>query len=580
MATTQPPSPPHDLGETHAVTNVASDLVDYNLFTADQPLMEATAREGGAWGAASIEAFGELTGRASYLELGHLANKYTPELDTHDRFGRRVDVVRYHDAYHRLMETSLREGLHATPWTDPRPGAHVVRAAKSAMQGQVEAGHGCPVTMTFASIPSIRQQPELAAVWEPKILSREYDPRNVPASEKRAVTVGMGMTEKQGGSDVRSNSTQATPVSAAGPGELYSLVGHKWFLSAPMCDVFLILAQTAAGPSCFLVPRFLPDGSKNALNVIRLKDKMANRSNASSEVELRGAQGWLIGNEGRGVPTIIEMVGLTRFDCMVGSAALMRVGLANAIHHCNQRAAFGARLRDQPLMQNVLADLALEYEGAIAFGMRMARALDARDSDAHEGHLQRLAIAVGKYWICKRTPQHTYEVMECIGGSGVMENSIYPRLYRESVINPIWEGSGNVQCLDVLRAIGKNPEVVRAFLHEVDLASGGNSHLDAYVRALKGHFGGLDFRDVADIQFQSRHLVDQLALAFQASLLVRHAPVAVSEAFCASRLAGQGHHNYGALPKGTDVRAILERADPAVTHRASQDGAAASLPMH
>ncbi|MCB9660209.1 MAG: acyl-CoA dehydrogenase family protein [Polyangiales bacterium] len=553
-----------NLGETHAVTNVSSELSDTNLFLTDTPLVEAVAREGGAWGLEKVADFGALTGRAEHLELGHLANKYTPELDTHDRFGRRVDLVRYHDAYHQLMRTSLEHGLHSAPWTDPRSGAHVVRAAHSALQGQVEAGHGCPVTMTFASIPSIRMQPELAAQLEGKILARGYDPRNVPMAEKSAITVGMGMTEKQGGSDVRANSTRATPVGQPGPGQLYELTGHKWFLSAPMCDAFLVLAQTEPGLACFLVPRWLPDGRKNALNVIRLKDKMANRSNASSEVELRGAQGWLIGQEGRGVPTIIEMVGLTRFDCMVGSAALMRAGLANALHHCGERSAFGARLRDQPLMQNVLSDLALEYEAAIAFSMRMARALDTREHDAHEGHLLRVATAVGKYWVCKRTPQHTYEIMECIGGSGVMENSVYPRLFRESVINPIWEGSGNVQCLDVLRAVMKNPEVMRSFLAEVKLAQGGNARLDAFVAGLEQQLGALDFTDMRSVEFASRHVVDQLALAFQGALLVQHAPSAVSEAFCSSRLAG-GHHQYGALPVGTDVQTILERADPAVS---------------
>ncbi|HAV75253.1 MAG TPA: DNA alkylation response protein, partial [Limnobacter sp.] len=335
-------------------------------------------------------------------------------------------------------------------------------------------------------------------------------------------------------------------------------------LSAPMCDVFLILAQTTAGVSCFAVPRWLPDGTKNALNVIRLKDKMGNKSNASSEVEFRGAQGWLIGDEGRGVPTIIEMVSLTRFDCMGASAGLMRAGLANAIHHCKQRAAFGAKLIDQPLMQNVLADLQLEYEGAMAFSMRMARALDKKDSDEHEAHLARLATAVGKYWICKRAPQHSYEIMECIGGSGVMENSIYPRLFRESVINPIWEGSGNVQCLDVLRAIGKTPAVLMAFNAELNEARGGNSILDQYLDGLNQQFTQLNPTDMHGLQYSARTMVDQMALAFEASLLVRHAPAAVSEAFCASRLAAQGHHNYGALPKGVNVKSIIERADPGV----------------
>lgn len=552
------------LGETHKVHNVATELHDYNLFTTDAALLEGVKREGGAWGIGEISAFGEKCGKAEYLELGFLANKYTPELDTHDRFGNRVDHVRYHAAYHTLMKSALEEGLQSQPWTNPVAGAHVVRGAKAFMQSQVEAGHGCPVTMTFASIPSFRVQPEVAAMFEAKILNRGYDPRNVPMDEKQSITVGMGMTEKQGGSDVRANSTQATPVAAAGPGQLYSLVGHKWFLSAPMCDVFLILAQTPAGVSCFAVPRWLPDGTKNALNVIRLKDKMGNKSNASSEVEFRGAQGWLVGEEGRGVPTIIEMVSLTRFDCMGASAGLMRAGLANAIHHCRQRGAFGAKLIDQPLMQNVLADLQLEYEGGIAFAMRMARALDHKDHDEHEAKLGRLANAVGKYWICKRAPQHAYEIMECIGGSGVMENSIYPRLFRESVINPIWEGSGNVQCLDVLRAIGKDPSVLFAFNAELEKARGGNSILDAYLNKLAKQFQQINPSDVYAMQYSARTMVDQMALAFEASLLVRHAPAAVSEAFCASRLGAQGHHNYGALPSGMNVKAIIERADPSI----------------
>ncbi|WP_083562832.1 acyl-CoA dehydrogenase family protein [Oceanococcus atlanticus] len=551
------------LGETHRVENVSTELVDYNLFTTDTPLVEAVAREGGAWGATQIHDFAAHIGRAEYLELGYLANRYTPELDTHDRFGRRLDLVRYHPAYHQLMDTALSNGLHSAPWTDPRAGAHVVRGAKSFMHSQVEAGHGCPVTMTFASVPSLRHQPELADIWLPKVLARGYDPRNLPVEQKSAATIGMGMTEKQGGSDVRANSTTATPLGEGGGGQLYALVGHKWFLSAPMCDAFLVLANTAAGVSCFLVPRWLPDGEKNALNVIRLKDKMGNKSNASSEVEFRGARGWLVGEEGRGVPTIIEMVSLTRFDCMGASAGLMRAGLANAIHHCRERAAFGARLIDQPLMRNVLADLALEYEAAIAFAMRMARALDSRASDQHEANLARLATAVGKYWNCKRAPNHSYEIMECIGGSGVMENSIFPRLYREAVINPIWEGSGNVQCLDVLRAMGKSPAVVHSFISECEQARGGNGYLDRYLDALKAQIGSLDPGDDQALQFGARALVDRMALAFQAALLVRHAPQAVSEAFCASRLHGDGQHNFGALPQGTDVATIIERADPA-----------------
>lgn len=551
-------------GETHPVFNVSSELGDINLFSSDQPLHEAVVRENGAWGLSQLNQFGAMAGAASYRQLGDLANRFTPELDTHDRFGNRVDLVQYHDSYHQLMNSALTHGLHSSPWTEPRAGAHVVRAAKSILQAQVEAGHGCPVTMTFAAVPSLKMQPEVADLFLDKVLHAGYDPRNVPFTQKQSLTVGMGMTEKQGGSDVRANSTKASPVQTAGPGQLYSLNGHKWFLSAPMCDLFLVLAQAEGGLSCFAVPRWLPDGTKNALQVIRLKDKMGNRSNASSEVEFRGAQGWLIGQEGRGVPTIIEMVSLTRFDCMAGSSAGMRAGLVHAIDHCTKRAAFGARLIDQPLMQNVLADLALEYEGAVAMTMRMARALDQKEIDPHEKNLARLVTAIGKYWVCKRGPQHAYEIMECIGGSGVMENSIYPRLFRESVINPIWEGSGNVQCLDVLRAIGKSPEVLQSLLKELAQAKGGNSHFDQALKTLFHDLSGLNPADLSGIEFRARDLVDRMAVAFQAALLVRNAPSEVSEAFCASRLGMQGLRNYGTLPAGTDVRKLIQRADPMV----------------
>jgi len=547
-------------GETHAVANVASDLVDYNLYSSDTALVEAVAREGGGWAHDDLSRFGALLGSADLLEQGHLANRYPPELDTHDRFGHRVDLVRYHPAYHQLMRTAFQNGLHASPWTHPQPGAFVVRLAKHFLQGQVEAGHCCPVTMTFAAIPTLRQQPELARQFEAQVLHLDYDPSNRPAHLKAALTVGMGMTEKQGGSDVRANSTQAVPVGPAGPGALYQLTGHKWFLSAPMCDLFLVLAQAPRGLSCFVVPRWTPDGQKNPLHVIRLKDKMGNRSNASSEVEFRGALGWMVGEEGRGVPTIIEMVNLTRLDCIAGSTSLMRRGVTSAIHHCQQRAAFGKTLIDQPLMQNVLADLALESEAALALGLRMAGALDRAAHDESEADLARLGTAVGKYWVCKRAPQHSYEVMECIGGSGVMNTSVFPRLFTESVINPIWEGSGNVQCLDVFRAVAKKPAVVQSFLAEVGRARGGHRHLDAYLASLEGQLMRLNPADLDSLQFQARHLVDQMALALQAALLVRHAPTAVSDAFCASRLAGVGHHHHGTLPLGTDARRIVARA--------------------
>ena len=554
-ATTTPPT--QFLAETHDVINVARELQDYNLYAADTALREAVAREGASWAEAELSAFGAQVGTAEYLELGALANRFQPELDTHDRFGNRVDLVRFHPAYHALMKTAIENGLHSSPWADPKPGAHVARAVKSYLHSQVEAGHGCPITMTFAVVPALRMQPELAARWEPRITAHHYDPRNVPAEQKSGITVGMAMTEKQGGSDVRANTTRAHPVGAGGPGQPYELVGHKYFVSAPMCDAFLVLAQAPGGLSCFLLPRWRPDGSKNPLQVLRLKKKMGNASNASSETELRGALAWMVGEEGRGVRTIIEMVAMTRFDCMIGSTAGQRMALSQAIHHCNLRSAFGARLVEQPLMRNVLADLALEQEGAVALTMRMARAMDRRGADEHEDLLVRLAVPVGKYWICKRTPAHAYEAMECIGGSGVMEDSMMPRLFRESPVNAIWEGSGNVQCLDVLRAMQKSPAAVEAFFAEVGRARGADATLDAHVAAL-----GKDLREPGEMEFRARDLVDRMALAIQAALLVEHAPTAVAAAFCRSRLGSAGHHNFGALPRGTDCGAIIARAWP------------------
>lgn len=550
--------PPHDcLAETHELLNLGSELVDYDMYRQDAALVEAVHREGAAWADDSLGEFGRLTGSADYLALGALANHHAPELDTHDRFGRRIDLVRFHPAYHQVMRTAIERGLHASPWTDPRPGAHVARAAHYYLQTQVEAGHGCPVTMTFASVPVLQTTPALADAWLPRITARHYDPRNVPDAQKQGLTIGMAMTEKQGGSDVRSNTTRAYPTGAAsGSGAAYELVGHKYFVSAPMCDAFLVLAQAPGGLSCFLLPRWRPDGSKNALQVLRLKRKMGNVSNASSETELRGALAWMVGEEGRGVRTIIEMVAMTRFDCMIGSSAGQRMAVSLALHHCSRRSAFGRVLNQLPLMQNVLADLVLENEGSLALTMRLARAMDHR-ADLHEDALARLVTAVGKYWICKRTPQHAYEAMECIGGSGVMEDSPFPRLYREAPINAIWEGSGNVQCLDVLRAMQKSPEVVDAFFAELARARGANAQLDGAVAALR-----TEFADHSALEYRARHLVDRMALTIQAALLVQHAPAMIADAFCASRLDGAGHRQYGTLPRGVDCAAILARATP------------------
>ena len=537
---------------THEVINQPVELVDVNLYDSDAALKDAVRREGAEWAANSLGAFGGKAGSAAYLELGALANKNPPELDTHDRYGRRVDLVRFHPAYHELMRTAIEEGIPSAPWTDPREGAHVARAARFYIQSQVEAGHGCPITMTFASVPCLKLQPDLAAEWLPKITARVYDPRNVPVSEKQGATIGMAMTEKQGGSDVRANTTRALPVGPGGPGGSYELVGHKYFVSAPMCDAFLVLAQAPGGLSCFLVPRWRPDGTKNPLQVIRLKRKMGNVSNASSETELRGALGWMVGPEGRGVATIIEMVAMTRFDCMIGSSAGMRAAVAQAIDHCRQRRAFGALLVDQPIMTAVLADLAIEAEAALTLTMRIGRALDHRD-DPHEDALVRLGTAIGKYWICKRAPGHAYEAMECVGGSGVMEDGPMPRLYREAPVNAIWEGSGNVQCLDILRAAARSPQTLEAYFAEVGATKGESAALDAHVAALKD-----DLRDLSDFESRARDLCDRLATGLEAAALVR-AGSPVAGAFCRSRLESRGAHHYGALA-GIDARAIVKRA--------------------
>jgi putative acyl-CoA dehydrogenase len=544
--------------ETHELSNLSRELCDYNMYTEDAALVAAVRREGGQWAERELTEFGKLTGSADYLELGHLANKFTPELETHDRFGNRIDLVKFHPAYHQLMKTAIGHGLHASPWTAPGPGAHVARAAKTYLHTQVEAGHGCPITMTFAALPTLRHQPALAALWEPKVTALAYDPRNLPPEQKQGLTIGMAMTEKQGGSDVRSNSTRAYPTGHGGPGAAYELVGHKYFVSAPMCDAFLVLAQAPGGLSCFLLPRWRPDGSKNPMQIVRLKKKMGNASNASCETELRGALAWMVGEEGRGVRTIIDMVNMTRFDCMVGSSAGMRMAASQALHHCSIRSAFGQVLNQQPLMQNVLADLALESEAALTLAMRVARAMDQR-ADEHEDLLVRLITAVGKYWVCKRTPNHAYEAMECIGGSGVMEDSMMPRLYREAPINAIWEGSGNVQCLDVLRALSKTPAVMDAFYTEINKAQGAHALLGRYVADL-----AIQLKDSRKFEYRARDVVDRMALALQASLLVRHAPSFISNAFCESRLAQMGQHNYGALSPGADTAAIIERATPKI----------------
>ncbi|GAA4085228.1 acyl-CoA dehydrogenase family protein [Zhongshania borealis] len=540
--------------ETHEVFNQSLALENYNLYHCDVALQEAVTVNGGVDDGA-LSHHGERCGRADVINWGFEANENKPQLDTHDRFGHRVDLVKFHPSYHNLMDMALRAGVHSGPWQVNAKHAHVQRAALSYMQSQVDAGHGCPLTMTFASVPTLKLTPSLADTWLPKILENAYQPENIPYFEKRALTIGMGMTEKQGGSDVQANTTYATPLCDRGSGALYALNGHKWFLSAPMCDAFLMLAKTDGGLSCFLVPRWREDGQKNGLYLQRLKNKMGNVSNASSEVELRQAHGWMVGEEGRGVPAIIEMVALTRFDCMVGSSAGQRQAVVQAVHHARRRQAFGARLIEQPLMRNVLADLQLEIEGSLALTMRMARALDS-SQDPAEQLLMRLGTAVGKFWICKRTPGHAYEAMECLGGNGVIENCILPRLYREAPINAIWEGSGNIQALDVLRAIAKTPAVLAQWFTELGMSSGLFADLDRAVSQLQDAF-----KNLGDPAYQARQLVEQLALTMQASLLARHAPSAVAEAFVRSRLGGR-QAIYGCLPEGVDLAAILDRVLP------------------
>lgn len=544
--------------ETHKVENQPSALENYNLFTTDVALQESVAAHGGQWAAADLQRLGAITGSAEVIEWGFQANENRPQLHTHNRYGARVDEIKYHPAYHQLMNLAIEEGVHSLHWTEERPAAQLVRAAKFYLMTQVEAGHGCPITMTSAAIPALRHQPDLYEYWAPKILARHYDPGNVCHRQKAGVTIGMAMTEKQGGSDVRTNSTCAYPLGEGGPGGAYELVGHKYFVSAPMCDAFLILAQTPPGISCFLVPRWRPDGTKNPLQIQKLKNKMGNVSNASSETELRGALGWLVGQEGRGVATILEMVAMTRFDCMIGSAAGMRQAVAQATHHCSRRMAFGKLLSDQPLMQNVLADLIIEQEAALAMTMRIARALDHSASEEQERLLVRMGTAVGKYWICKRTSGHAYEAMESIGGMGLMEDSILPRLYREAPVNSIWEGSGNVQCLDMLRALQKTPESLDAFMAEIERSRSLQPQMDQAIDDVHRELGMTE-----GLEYQARRVVEKMALALQGSSLLQFGDWRVAEAFCRSRLGSLNHGwVYGTLPEGIDCEALIKRATP------------------
>jgi putative acyl-CoA dehydrogenase len=545
---------------THEVFNQPPPLESYNAFEADRVLVEALRREGAGWAEESTRKLGAICGRPQTLRLGVEANENPPKLRTHDRFGNRIDEVAFHPAWHELLGLGVSHGLHALPWREPKPGAHVARQAMFMLLGQVEAGVGCPISMTYSVIPALRTQPELAEEWESRFLSLEYDERMVPAPDKKGALCGMGMTEKQGGSDVRANTTTARPLNGGGPGSEYEITGHKWFFSAPMCDAFLVLAQADGGLSCFLMPRFTPDGDRNRIHLQRLKDKLGNRSNASSEVEFRGAWARLVGEEGRGVPTIIEMVNHTRLDCAGGGAAGMHAGVAHAIWHAAHRTTFGKTLIDQPLMQNVLADLAIESEAATVSALRLARAYDEASAGSESAQeFKRLANAVLKYWITKRAPAHAAEALECLGGNGYVEESGMPRLYRESPLNSIWEGSGNVQCLDVLRGMAKNPTSLEAFFAEVDEAAGADERLDAAASELRDELTDLDA-----IESRARRVVEWMALVLQGSLLVRFGDEAVADAFCASRLGGDAGRAFGTLPPGVDFRRIVERHTPAI----------------
>ncbi len=538
---------------THAVQNQPQPLPACNLWRIDAPLREAVARNGGDWAAERLDAHGALAG-GELMELGDPANRHRPILHAFDRHGRRIDEVEFHPAYHEVMRHAMRGEVHSFSWRHAdRPGAHVVRAALMYLTSQPEAGTGCPLTMTHAAIPALRHAPALAETWIPRLLATQYDPRTLPAERKTACTLGMGMTEKQGGSDVRSNATRALSL----PGGGYELVGHKFFFSAPMCDAHLVLAQAEGGLSCFLVPRVLPDGTLNAVRIQRLKDKLGDWSNASSEVEFHGASAWLVGQEGRGIATILEMVALTRLDCMIGSAAGMRQALVQALHHTRQRRAFGNVLAEQPLMRNVLADLALESEAAVALAMRVARAVDAAERDPREAAFARVATAIGKYWVCKRAPAFVNEAQECLGGIGYVEENILPRLYRQAPLNSIWEGSGNVQCLDVLRAFRKEPEAREALFGELLRARGAHPDYDRQLDALARAFDDHD-----TLETRSRRLVERMALLLQASLLLQSGQPVVGEAFCRARLGEDRGLLYGTLGADAPLALLIGRAMP------------------
>ncbi len=545
------------MSATHTVENQPPPLVDYDLYATDPVLPGLVAAHAPGLPTKRLSGLGRIAGSAETYEWGFEANRNPPVLRTHDRFGHRIDRVDFHPAWHALLDLAVSQGLHSLAWEGEQHG-FLVRAALTYLASQAEAGHWCPISMTSSAVPTLRLEPAVAAEWEPRILSRTYDGSYQPAAKKAGVLVGMGMTEKQGGSDVRANTTTARPVAGGGPGAEYLITGHKWFTSAPMSDAFLVLAQAPGGLSCFALPRWTPDGELNAIMIQRLKDKLGNRSNASAELEFVDAWARLIGEEGRGVPVIIEMVNGTRLDCVTGSAALMRQAVAQAAHHVTHRSAFGAKLIDAPLMQNVVADLEIETEAAEAMMVRTAVAFDRAASDEHEALLRRILTPVAKYWVTKRCSEVVHESLECLGGNGYVEESILPRLYRESPLNAIWEGSGNVIALDVMRALATEPETIDAFVAELDEARGADSRLDREIDKVAL------LRDSATApERDARRLVGRMAVAMAASLLVRHAERSVADAFVTTRIDGDWGHLYGTLPTSIDAAGIARAAVPA-----------------
>ncbi len=557
----------HVLTVTHQVTNQAPPLADYNAFETDVALAAAVERHAAAWYRTKLAELGAALTTPEALALAEAANRHPPELVTHSPRGERIDALEFHPSWHALLGMVRGAGLHALPFATPRAGAMPARCAGYFLHSQLESGSLCPLTMTFASIPVLRHEPALFETLRTRLYASEYDPRDAPLEQKRAIMVGMGMTEKQGGSDVRTNTTHAMPLGAGGRGGAYRLVGHKWFFSAPQCDAHLVLARTASHPgvSCFYVPRYTPDGTKNAVQIQRLKDKLGNRSNASSEVEFLDAYGLMIGEEGRGVPTIIEMANYTRLDCVVGSASLMRIALVEAIHHTRHRSAFGRLLVEQPLMRNVLADLALESEAATVLFMQLAHAFEAADDAAPPAVARgwrQIVLPAAKFWVCKRALAFTGEAMEVWGGNGYVETGPMARFYREAPVNSIWEGSGNVMCLDVLRSLERDPDAAAALLDDWR----DDARRDPRFAAA---LAGLD--DLLALAPEAREacargVAQRLALLAQASLLLRDAPAPVADAFLATRLAASRHDNgrvYGTLPASFDHAALVERAFPA-----------------